>query len=244
MTQIQMNPLSNSGEGDGSGGIPSNKLVESITPDFRATITQRLVSLLTERIIAGAYAPGANLRETELVTQYKVSRHVIREVLRTLSADGLVEYASFKGARVPSFTKADAHDIYQARRLAECSSGAMTVLPDLGLIERIHQQFVDAVSTRSWARAFELDADFHCAIVAASGSKRISDWHHGLLQALRLAHLVTPTFNKQAWAISVEQHALIADAIRAGDVPQARDAMRSHLEESERILVDDMGSRP
>jgi DNA-binding GntR family transcriptional regulator len=210
------------------------------TLDHRATITQRLAAKLKDQILAGAYAPGAALREGELVAQFDVSRHVIREVLRTLAADGLVDYSSFKGARVPVLTEANARDIYRVRRMLECGSETMTPLPDPGAINRIHRQFAAAVRAGAWARAFELDLEFHGAIVAAAGSPRLCDWHRGLLQDLRLAHLVAPAFNQPAWEASVAQHAQIAAAIQAGDAPAARLAMRHHLDDAEALLLGDM----
>ena len=212
-------------------------------PDHRATITQRLAVQLSERIFAGAYAPGAPLREGELAARYEVSRHVIREVLRTLAADGLVDYASFRGARVPVLTEADARDIYRARRMVECGAEAMSVLPDAATIGQIHRDFSAAVKAGDFGRAFELDVVFHAEIMAASGSPRASAWLAGLMQSLRLAHLVAPSFNRQAFVASVEQHGAIVAAIEVGDAEATRQAMRHHLEAAEAALIEDM-ARP
>jgi DNA-binding GntR family transcriptional regulator len=209
-------------------------------PDHRATITQRLAAQVGEQILAGAYPPGAPLREAELAARYDVSRHVVREVLRTLAADGLVDYASFRGARVPVITEADARDIYRARRMLECGAEAMSPLPDRETIGRIHRQFTAAVDAADWPRAFALDVEFHMAIVAASGSARALAWLSGLLRDLRLAHLVAPAFNRQAFVDSAAQHGEIVAAMEAGDAAAARAAMRRHLEAAECALIEGM----
>lgn len=209
-------------------------------PDHRATITQRLAVQLSERIFAGAYSPGTPLRESELAARYEVSRHVIREVLRTLAADGLVDYASFRGARVPVLTEVDARDIYRARRMVECGAEAMTPLPDPGAVGQIHRAFAAAVKAVDFARAFDLDVSFHAEIMAASGSPRASAWLAGLMQALRLAHLVAPSFNQQAFVASVAEHGAIVEAIEAGDAKAARQAMKRHLDSAESALIADM----
>lgn len=208
--------------------------------DHRATITQRVSSELKKMIFAGGYAPGAALREGELASRYEVSRHVVREVLRTLAADGLIDYASFRGARVPVLTEADARDIYRARRMVECGAEAMSVLPDHKTISRIHREFGAAVKSSDWVRAFDLDIAFHGAILAATGSARASAWLADLLQDLRLAHLVAPSFNEQGFVASVAQHGDIVDAIRSGDAAHARAAMKRHLDAAECALVEDM----
>jgi len=212
--------------------------------DHRATITQRLAVQVRELILAGVYAPGAALREVELATRYDVSRHVIREVLRTLAADGVVDYASFRGARVPVLTEADAREIYRARRMVECGSEAMSALPDRKVIGRLHRDFTAAAKAGDWRRAFDLDIDFHGAIVAAVGNGRASAWLAGLQQDLRLAHLVAPAFNEQAFLASVTQHGEIVAAIEAGDGAAAREAMKRHLDAAENALIDDMGRLP
>lgn len=208
--------------------------------DHRATITQRLAAEIQALILGGAYAPGAALREGELAARYEVSRHVVREVLRTLAADGMVDYASFRGARVPVLTEADAREIYGARRMVECGSEAMSALPDRKTIGGIHRAFAAAVKARDWRGAFDLDIDFHEAIVAAAGNARASTWLAGLQRDLRLAHLVAPSFNEEAFVASVAQHGEIVAAIEAGDAMAARAAMRRHLDAAEGALLEDM----
>lgn len=213
--------------------------------DHRATITQRLAAQVEDLILTGAFTPGAALREGELAARFEVSRHVIREVLRTLAADGVVDYASFRGARVPVLTEADARGIYQARRMVECSSEAMSGLPDHQTIGALHRDFAAAVRACDWRRAFELDMAFHGAVLAADENPRTTAWLASLLRDLRLAHLVAPAFNARAFVASVAEHAEIVAAIKAGDAPAARAAMKRHLDAAERALIEDMGqARP
>lgn len=214
---------------------------EPALADHRATITQRLAARLGELILAGTFAPGSALREGELAARYEVSRHVIREVLRTLAADGLVDYASFRGARVPVLTVQDARDIYRARAMAECGPHAMSAAVDRKAVARIHSDFSAAVKARDWRRAFDLDVAFHAVIVAGAGSPRAATWLAGLLRDLRLAHLTAPEFNARAFEASVVQHAEIVDALTAGDAEAARAAMRRHLDDAEQLLIEGMG---
>ena len=206
----------------------------------RATLTQRLAGHLRNSILSGGYAPGSPLREADLSARYQVSRHVVREVLSTLAADGLVDYASFRGARVPVITEADARDIYRSRRILECGPDALRPLPDPKPIAAIHRAFAAAVAVADWPRAFELDVDFHVAVLAAGGSPRVSAWLDALLRDLRLAHLVAPAFNRTAMEDSVAQHGEIVAAIEAGDASGARLAMKRHLEAAETALVWEM----
>lgn len=214
---------------------------EPALADHRATITQRLAAHLGELILAGTYAPGAPLREGELSARYQVSRHVIREVLRTLAADGLVDYASFRGARVPVLTVEDARDIYRARVMAECGPHAMSAGVDRKAAARIHRDFSTAVKARDWRKAFDLDVEFHLAIATGAGSPRACAWLAGLLRDLRLAHLTSPEFNARAFEASVAQHAEIVSALNANQAEAARLAMKRHLDDAEQVLIEGMG---
>ncbi len=210
---------------------------------LRATVTERLAVDLAQRIVGGEYRPGAALREIDLTAHYGVSRHVVREVLRTLASDGLVDYASFKGARIPKLTEADARDIYQARRMVECGPGAMTLAIDLPAVRRLHDAFTRAVKSRGFDRAFDLDVAFHLAISETSGSVRATAWLEGLMRSLRLAHLVAPSFNHQVLIDSVAQHDAVVTALEAGDALAGRMAMRDHLDAAEQALISDMAAQ-
>lgn len=207
---------------------------------MRATIAQRLAADLAQSIVRGDHPAGAPLREGELALRYGVSRHVVREGLRTLAADGLVDYASFRGARVPILTEADARDIYRARRMVECGPEALTDLPDAAAVRACHDAFAAAVRSGDFDRAFDLDMAFHHAVHAATDGPRLAAWRANLMQALRLAHLVAPSFNRQVMFDSIDQHAAVLAAVEAGNADAARDAMKRHLDASERALLEDM----
>ena len=217
----------------------------NIDPSFahRATITERLAVQVGEQIFAGKLKPGVPLREADLAAQFAVSRHVIREVLRTLAADGMVVYASFRGARVPLLSVEDARDIFRARRMLEASADAMPILPDASVIGAIHRRFVAAVKVKDWPAAFNLDRLFHEKIMETAGSARMSAWLTTLQKDLRLAYLVAPSFNEEGFVDSVGQHGEIVAALEAKDRTRALAAMRAHLDAAEDDLLEGMERR-
>jgi len=211
--------------------------------DHRATITERLAVQVGEQIFAGTLKPGVPLREADLAARFAVSRHVIREVLRTLVADGLVDYASFRGARVPLLSLEDARDIFRARRMLEAGAEAMPLLPDASDIRAIHRRFAAAVKAKDWPLAFNLDRAFHGKIMETAGSARMSAWLATLQKDLRLAYLVAPSFNQEGFLESVDQHGEIVAALETGDRVRALAAMRAHLDAAENELVEGMERR-
>ena len=203
----------------------------------RATIAERVALMLRDSILSGELKSGSPLREEELSRQFDVSRHVMREVLRLLAADGLADYSSFRGSRVVHLTTEDVQGIFGARRFVELNSvksAAATI--DSSALARIHQEFSRAVERHAWREAFDLDVTFHTIIVAANQNKLITEWHRGLIQRLRLAHLIAPAFQEEGLTTSVSEHAEIVLAAAAGDSAKIRQALETHLLHAEQQL--------
>ena len=207
-------------------------------PGLRSTITERIALVIRQRVLDGTLPAGMPLREEDLGREFQVSRHVIREALRVLATDGLADYSSFKGARVTRIGASDVSEIYAARQFIERAAitGARRA-PDANRLALIHGRFGTAVAEKVWTEAFDLDVEFHALIVELAGSARLSKWHRGLFQGLRLAHLVSPSFQEEGLSASVAQHAEIALALTAGDFERARAALEAHLAHAEKHLT-------
>src|SRR4051812_42250376 len=135
---------------------------ETSLPIARSTMTEQLAGMMRDQILAGRFPPGTPLREEELAHEHHVSRHVVREILRVLAAEGLAEYASYRGARVPQLTEDDVHDIYRARTFIESGAIDPEYLRDqTGKLAQVHRNFAAAVAGRDWRDAFQLDMEFH-----------------------------------------------------------------------------------
>src|SRR5262252_4091467 len=81
--------------------------------------SDRAVDQLRERILGGEYAPGERLGEVELAAKLGVSRTPVREALRLLAAEGLVELTPNKGARVVEYPHTDLVYIFEIRARVE-----------------------------------------------------------------------------------------------------------------------------
>ena len=95
-----------------------SQLLEAAPPRYR-TATEFVEATLREAILSGAIAPGTPLRQEELATTFKVSRMPIREALRQLEAQALVDFEPHRGAVVVQITLLDAMDNYAIRAALE-----------------------------------------------------------------------------------------------------------------------------
>lgn len=207
----------------------------------RATIAERVALMVRDNILSGQLKSGSPLREEDLAKQFDISRHVVREALRLLAADGVADYSSFRGSRVVHLTAADVRDIYRARRFLEVNTVRSAATPiDSAALAKVHQEYILAVERKAWREAFDLDLAFHATIVDANENKLLSEWHRGLVQRLRLAHLIEPAFQETGLTRSVNEHAQVALAVAAGDRERIAQTLESHLLQAEQQLSSRM----
>jgi DNA-binding GntR family transcriptional regulator len=194
-------------------------------------------------ILTGDHPQGARLREEELADVLGVSRTPIREALRRLQADGLVELGVSRGAQVVSYTDADLEEIFDLRALIEpYAHGLAAETIDAASLDRLREladgmeEQQHGTGERSRGRIAELNREFHSTIVRAAGSDRLV----ALLQQVVHVPIVHRTFHRytpEALARSFEHHRELIDALTAGDRTWAESVMRSHVHAARAALL-------
>jgi DNA-binding GntR family transcriptional regulator len=197
--------------------------------------SDKAYELLKQRVIAGTYAPGAQLKEEHIARELEISRTPIRAALKRLVQDGLATADAGRGVRVSEWTESDIEETYELRGLLEGHAAELaarrggTALADRldGLNARMEQ--VIAKGGRSMAEQLqEINAQFHRAIVEASGSPRLRTMLAGVIDmpiVIRSYFISTP----QDLLQSLHHHRDLAAAVRAGDPTLARQVMQLHL---------------
>lgn len=189
---------------------------------------------IRERIASGELSPGSWLRESALAVELGLaSRTPVREALRTLAAEGLVELVANRGARVVPWTADDIDETYRLRALLEGEAAGLAArraTPDQARAMALAQErYEDSIAAGAPAveRAGCNDA-FHAAVVAASGSTRLPV----LLAVVTSAPLVARaigSYSADGLRRSVLQHRDVLTAVQQGDEALAVSAMRSHI---------------
>ncbi|ACA17534.1 GntR domain protein [Methylobacterium sp. 4-46] len=207
-------------------------------------------AFLRERLLAGALRPGDRLiPERELAAQLGVSRPIVREALRALTALGIVEIRERMGTivRKPDVTVLNdffafalaqqdglADDVMQARIAVECQSIRLAcqnaTVSDLERLQRALQRIVETIDDPEAGGA--ADYAFHRAIVAAGGSSTLGVLHDSMAHVLMRSHvdrrrLVQVVEPMRSYLI--EDHRRIFDAIAARDPARADAVLREHF---------------
>lgn len=186
---------------------------------------------LLEAIRAGTYGPGARLRETEVAARLNLSRTPVREALRRLEADGIVEHRPRLGAVIRQLDHSELVELYEMRSVLERTAAEMAAKHASAAELVALRDLNDQIAASLPARAAALNQDFHRGIYLATRNRFLMEAARALNNALML---LGPTTLDDAARIATvsDQHGAILDAIEARDAPAAGQAAQSHLETS------------
>ena len=206
----------------------------------RTSMTQQVLTELREAIVDGRLAQGESLREVALAQSLGTGRSAVREAIRQLIQEGLVEHEVHRGAYVRVMSLTDRLDVYFAREAIECGAVRRVIeAPEPADLSPLR----DAIDTmRSVARGRErvseqlIDADiqFHQAMVGLAGSPRLSRAHETLAAETRMLLRHHPPY---PWRDYVDDHVRLLDAIERR-APDTLDLVAEHLRHSTRLIGD------
>lgn len=196
----------------------------------QTTKTQAAFERLRLDIEEGVYQPGEWLRVNTLAEQYDVSATPIREALRLLQSDGLIEHVPHRGVRVAEFPAETVEEVYRLRVVLEPLAAELATeratREQLAEIRRRHDALADEVAQEGISpNLVELNEDFHWAIYSVCGSHYLADFLRRLWSTVPIR---AGWLNRTAHQ-SVEQHEEIVQMMERGDARGAAAAMRSHI---------------
>lgn len=192
----------------------------------------RVFHRIREDILSGKYNDNEELKETTIGSELGVSRTPVREALRQLELEGLVNIIPNKGAYVTGISQKDIHDIYVIRSYLEglaarwacgnITDGQIEELEEILYLSEFHAK------KQHYEQVVELDNKFHESIYRASGSKilehELTTFHH-YVERIRKKSL-----GKEARAMkSNEEHRAILEAIRQRDGQLAEKLAHEHI---------------
>jgi DNA-binding GntR family transcriptional regulator len=193
----------------------------------RACITIR------EAILSHELTPGTQLSEASLAEQLGMSRTPIREALKTLEEEGLVEVVPRQGAFVTDISAKDIVEIYQLREALECY--AVQFVPTYGDAAELDELIADFELSPKWIKDNEIekineaDVRLHRYIAHSSQNQMLIKLVDQLLGQIIRLRLMTPSVPGRL-ASQAQEHMRMVHALKAGDVEEARRELRDHLQ--------------
>ncbi|CAN5806149.1 GntR family transcriptional regulator [soil metagenome] len=201
-----------------------------------ASAADRAHEEICQQIVSGRYAAGAWLREENLSAALGMSRTPIREALRRLSAEGIVDLATNRGAQVTAWSDTELDEMFDLRALLEgyAARRAAVRFDDAG-VARLNElvaamdEAIDALDEHgSFERIALLNNSFHGCLLVRSGNSQLLGLAATTVQVALMRRTVQDS-SRERLRRSNAQHRELVDACRARDGEWAEAVMRSHI---------------
>jgi DNA-binding GntR family transcriptional regulator len=207
----------------------------------RASMTEQVLRELREAIIEGRIPQGEPLREVSLAATLGTGRSAVREAIRQLVQEGLVDYEAHRGAFVRTMSLADRLDVYVAREAIE-TGAARRILQeppaDPGGLRTALDELTAAAQDEDRVTEPVIDADlrFHQELVALAGSPRLTRAHDTLAAETRMLLRHHPDYS---WTNYVSYHERLLAAVeeRDADLPEL---VAAHLRLSKDLIAGEL----
>ncbi len=195
-------------------------------------LAEMVANGIREAIVKGELRPGDRIVERKLGVELNVSRTPIREALKLLRSDGLVDISKNKGARVAGYTEKEARDLFDVIGTLEGMAAerfAATLTPArLAALESLHADMLTHYHNRALDAYFAANSAVHDYIIAACGNDALAESHGRLsLRARRGRYMAI--MDAARWRQAVDEHEALMRALRAGDAAAAGRIWAEHL---------------
>jgi DNA-binding GntR family transcriptional regulator len=198
-------------------------------------LSGRVYEVLRQDIVTGQFPPGARLSLDDLAERFGVSVSPIRDALRLLAADGLVELRSRRGAFVTQPSRAVIQEVFQFRAILECAAVDWVIAAGPPAVEvlRVHVEAMPATMVgdthADYLTYIHHDQEFHRGLVDAIGNGKVSESYAGLASFSLIARMLHRSGSHRA-PETLAEHRSILTALAAGDAATARAAIAAHLD--------------
>jgi len=205
---------------------PESKAADS------STLHGDLVANIRELIVEGDLEPGAKVPERVLCERYGVSRTPLREALKTLASEGLLELLPHRGARVARLTAEDVDQMFPIMGALEALSGELACQnlteEQFAEIQALHYQMILHYTRRELKPYFLVNQEIHEKILAASANPLLLQMYQTLAGRIRRARYVA-NMSTERWTQAVKEHEEMLNALAERNGAALADVLKRHL---------------
>ena len=200
---------------------------------FPVSATDKAVAHLRRLLGSGRLRPGERLKEQELSSEIGVSRTPLREALKLLAQEGLVEVLPNRGARVPLVSEAEIDDLFPVMGALEGLAGTRAAAKasdaDIDDVWALHYQMAAAWRRRDRATYHRLNREIHDHLLRLADSPTLTRLH-GALDARVAGIRFEAETDGALWDRAMAEHEDMLKALEARDGPALGAVLQRHLE--------------
>jgi DNA-binding GntR family transcriptional regulator len=203
----------------------------------------RALDYVKNQVLTGAFPGGELISEGEVAAALGMSRTPVREAFLRLEADGLLRLYPQRGALVVPVSSEESRSVIEARLLLEQFAAGKVVGRGAAVCAAVFERLTgelrrqrDAADAHDWPAFLEADRAFHQITIDESGNRILSDFYSSLRD--RQMRMIGESVIRDAQRMTtiMDEHRVIAEALRDGDLNGARDAVQTHLASTVRAL--------
>ncbi|HAL61436.1 MAG TPA: hypothetical protein DCP08_03405 [Chloroflexi bacterium] len=203
------------------------------------TLAHRVYDIIKDRILSAELPPGTRLKDNELARTLGVSNTPIREAMRELEKDGLIETIPYRGRFVKEMSIEEMREVYGVRKALEALAARLAVKritePQLEEMERVVEEYAVAFERDDITAGLEADLAFHDLIVQASGNSTLLQIVRDLTNRIQVLRQLDK--GKMRRKQSLEDHRAILQALKEEDGEKAEVQVRRHIARGEENVI-------
>lgn len=201
-------------------------------PIARVSLHDAIVNRLRDMIIEGDLPPGSRIHETQMGQRLGVSRTPLREAIKFLASEGLVELVPTRGAVVRQFDAKDIKDMLLVLKTLESLAGRLACAratdEQIAHVRSLHDQMLAYYRERKRMEYYKLNQSIHSAIVALSDNEPLA-YTHGMLQGRVKRVRFVGHQGEENWAKAIVEHEEMIEALEARDAERLSNIIEQHL---------------
>lgn len=213
----------------------------AIAPLSRRSLHDELVERIRDMIIEGQLPPLSRIHEGQLGKALGVSRTPLREALKFLASEGLLELVPGRGAVVRKLTPKDVRDMLDVLGAIETLGGRLACRnatdAEIAGLRRLHDEMMVLYRARNRLEYYRRNQAIHSGIARLSGNALLASTHQVIQARLKRIRFIGNE-EPDKWAGAVAEHEEMIVALEARDEARLADVIARHLEETWVRVVD------
>lgn len=198
------------------------------------SLHEEVLTRLRDYIVEGKIPDGARVPEKQLCELFGISRTPLREALKVLASEGLIDLLPNRGARVRPLDQGEIRELFELMGGIEALAGRLAceriTETEFLRIEEIHHQMYSHYLRKDLSKYFKCNQDIHRMIVEASRNNALKATYLSLADRLRrLRYSANLDRHRDRWGEAMREHEAILDALRRRSSQELSDILFNHL---------------
>ena len=204
---------------------------------------------LRDYIVEGNLEDGARVPERQLCDMLGISRTPLREALKVLAAEGLIDLLPNRGARIRRLTAQDIAELLDVMGGLEALAGRLACErisdDEVAAIEHLHHQMYGCYLRRDLHGYFQCNQAIHHHIVAAARNDTLTTSYAGFANRIRrIRYAANLDRKRDRWSEAMREHEAILDALHRRAGAELSDLLFQHLRNKQRAVISHLADGP